>query len=156
MKQRIFICALLTFAIMVAFILRTNALLHLTETEVPFLTSVHTELQIRIPKGTWSYEPNRITLQKGDRFTVTITNEDDIVHGFAIDVYGINETIPPHSVRRTREFLANTSGIFNFYCSVMCGEGVVATGTWKGTTRGHFDMEGVLLVTDSITNSKYE
>jgi heme/copper-type cytochrome/quinol oxidase subunit 2 len=89
-----------------------------------------------------------VRVGEGDRFTVTIVNEDDIPHGFAIDTYGVDETIPPHESRTTRELLAQKNGVFMFYCSLMCGEGV-----YEGKVRGHFDMEGTLVISERSPHS---
>ncbi len=149
MKTRVLIALTLIAIISVIFLVRAFKLSQTAAT--PFVNGKYVEFTIHIPKGTWSYEPNHILLTKGDRFRVTIFNDDDIDHGFAIDAYGVNEVLSPHSSRQTRELLAVESGTFTFYCSLMCSEGVVATGTYRGQTRGHFDMEGTIKVIEYKT-----
>jgi plastocyanin len=141
MKTRILIAAILSLAIVLLALYRAFTLSR--EEVVPHESGRRTEVSIRIPKGSWSYEPDVIRVGEGDRFTVTIVNDDDIPHGFAIDTYGVDESIPPHESRTTRELLAKKNGVFMFYCSLMCGEGEYA-----GKTRGHFDMEGTLVVSE--------
>jgi len=144
MRQRITIAAILALLI-VAFALMRGYQLS-KETLVPYQSGRFTSLEVRIPKGTWSYQPDKLEVAKGDTFTITVQNDDDIVHGFALDPYGINMSLLPHQTQTTPPLLAKDSGDFMFYCSVMCGEGMVATGTYAGEKRGHFDMVGTFVV----------
>lgn len=141
MKTRILIAAVLSLAIVLLALYRAFTLSR--EETALYESGKRAEVTIRIPKGSWSYEPDVVRVGEGDRFTVTIVNDDDIPHGFALDTYGVDETIPPHESRTTRELLATKNGEFMFYCSIMCGEGV-----YEGKTRGHFDMEGTLVVSE--------
>lgn len=146
MKTRIFIAAFLSCSIVFVALYRGYVL---SKIEIaPFTSGKQEEIIVRIPKGTWSYEPSSIALERGEVFTLKIINDDDIAHGFAVDIYGVNETIPPHESRTTRPLAATESGTFQFYCSLSCGGGLVATGTYSGTMRGHFDMEGEITVSE--------
>ena len=108
MKTRILIAFTLALAIVLVALYRGYTLSKIQT--VPFVNGKHEEVVVRIPKGTWSYEPNNIHLERGEVFTFTIINEDDIPHGFAVDTYGVNETIPPHEERTTRSLACATSG----------------------------------------------
>jgi len=80
----------------------------------------------------FSFEPNEIIVQKGDKVRLTITSLDT-THGFAISEYGININIIGGETI-TKEFIAYKKGEFNFACSVFCGS-------------GHSEMKGRLVVT---------
>lgn len=79
----------------------------------------------------WSFEPAVIEINKGDLVKLNI-NSVDVVHGFAISEFGINENLSPEKTT-TVEFTADKTGEFTFFCSVYCGS-------------GHNDMEGKLIV----------
>lgn len=69
----------------------------------------------------WSFTPNVITVNKGDRVRLSITSQD-VAHGFMLPEYGINERIEPGNTTVV-EFTADKQGEFEFRCSVRCGEG---------------------------------
>ena len=75
----------------------------------------------------FEFLPNTITVKQGDTVKLSITSAD-VTHGFAINDFGINETIEPGKTTNI-EFVANKKGTFNFYCSIPCGTG---HGTMKG------------------------
>jgi len=79
----------------------------------------------------FSFEPDEIIVQKGDKIKLIITSLDT-AHGLAIPEYDINIII---KVGETviSEFIADKKGEFNFACSVFCGS-------------GHSEMEGRLIV----------
>ena len=112
----------------------------------PYLSGRIVHLTVRVEKGSWEFVPDRLTLARGDRFDVTVVNDDDIPHGFGSDEFKVLMDVPAGATKTTRMLHAKESGSFRFYCSVMCGEGIVATGTKKGDRRGHFDMEGTIVV----------
>jgi len=90
------------------------------------------EIDMRILKDQWLFEPGEIRVDPGDRVRLNIYNEDSYDHGFAIDVFGVNRRLFP---KRTTviEFNASLRGKINFYCSVPCGD-------------GHYDQRGVIIV----------
>ena len=92
------------------------------------------EIDMRVLKDQWLFEPSEIRVEPGDRVRPNIYNEDVYDHGFAIDVLGINRRLFP---QRTTiiEFNASLKGRINFYCSVPCGD-------------GHYNQRGVLIVGD--------
>lgn len=79
----------------------------------------------------FSFEPNTITVNKGDKVKLKITSTD-VTHGFAINEFGVNEQLQPGKTVNV-EFVADKSGTFTFYCSVICGA-------------GHSGMRGQLIV----------
>jgi len=79
----------------------------------------------------FSFEPNEIIVQKGDKVRLIITSVDT-THGLTIPEYGININIKGGETI-TQEFIADKKGQFNFACSIFCGS-------------GHSEMEGMLIV----------
>ncbi|MDA2936398.1 cupredoxin domain-containing protein [Patescibacteria group bacterium AH-259-L05] len=77
------------------------------------------------------FEPNTITVNKGDTVKLNITSTD-VTHGFAISEFGVNAILPRGGIK-TVEFVASESGSYTMFCSVACGS-------------GHFDMKGTLVV----------
>lgn len=67
----------------------------------------------------FAYEPNIISVNKGDRLRITLTPED-VEHGFFLDGYNIESHARPGRVS-TVDFEAGISGKFPFRCSVTCG-----------------------------------
>ncbi len=79
----------------------------------------------------FAFEPSTLTVDKGDHVRLKVTSAD-VKHGFAIDEYGINQQLTPGQ-EVTVDFVADKSGEFQFYCSVVCGA-------------GHREMTGKLIV----------
>lgn len=89
-----------------------------------------------ISYGGWSFRGgskiNEIVVEQGEVVTLYLTSMD-VVHGFYLPGYGINETLYPGRVK-TVKFVANESGEFPFKCNVRsCGF-------------GHLAMNGTLIV----------
>lgn len=91
-------------------------------------------IEIEIPKNSWSFTPETITLKKDKKYTIHITNRDDYPHGFSVTELNVNQYIPPLTVK-TFEMKPTISGEFTSYCSVVCGQ-------------GHFKMKGKVKVVD--------
>lgn len=89
-------------------------------------------IEMKTLKNQWKFVPNPVEVNRCERVTLKIFNEDDYDHGFAIDVMGINKRLPPATTTEIK-FLATQAGIFPFYCSVPCGQ-------------GHLDQKGKLIV----------
>lgn len=92
------------------------------------------EIDMRILKDQWIFEPDIINVMPGDKVRIRIFNEDTYDHGFAIDVFGVNRRLFPKR-ETVIEFKASLRGKFNFYCSVPCGA-------------GHYDQVGSIFVGD--------
>lgn len=101
---------------------------------------------IRIPLHSWSFEPDHIEALAGDKLSITVVNEDDIAHGFAIEEYRVHTSIAAFATSTLSAFIVGTEGKFQFYCSEICGDGKAESGIHKGDKRGHFDMSGQLTV----------
>ena len=103
----------------------------------------------------WAFEPEEITIDQCDRVKVTVINEDNFDHGFAIDAFGISQRLPANATINV-EFVATKSGTFPFYCSVSCSDsnnpsfglpdGKVQEGPYAGEFRGHFEHIGQFVV----------
>lgn len=79
----------------------------------------------------FEFNPAAITVNKGDTVRLTITSLD-VPHGFRINEFNVNARIEPGKPAAV-EFIADKSGTFTFFCSVVCGA-------------GHSDMKGTLVV----------
>ncbi|MDE3156306.1 MAG: hypothetical protein KGN76_14485 [Acidobacteriota bacterium] len=86
----------------------------------------------RITARRFAFEPARIVVAQGDTVRLTLVSAD-VTHGFTIDRYGIDVTIPAGGSPVTVEFVARLAGDFPIGCSVYCGT-------------GHEDMHAVLSV----------
>ena len=123
--------------------------------EAPLETGVVKEFTIVSKRLEWRFEPESIAIDQGDRVKLTVINEDDFDHGFAVDAFGISQRLPANETIYI-EFVATKSGEFPFYCSVSCSasdnsafglsNGEVETGPYAGTVRGHFDQIGKFIV----------
>ncbi len=67
----------------------------------------------------FEFAPGRLEVNYGDRVIITVT-ASDVVHGFYLDGYGINQQITP-GVSQHIEFTADQVGKFRYRCSVSCG-----------------------------------
>lgn len=87
--------------------------------------------------------PERITVNKGDKITLHMTNLEraqDETHGFTIDNYNQHASLEPGETV-TLEFTADMEGVFPYYCTEFC-------------SALHLEMMGYLMVKDP--NKKYE
>lgn len=114
-----------------------------TTTTQATLTQATTQpTQTTIPSGSakvftitasqFKFDPDTITVNKGDVVTLKMTSID-VAHGIGILDYGINVDLPPGQEKDVT-FTADKAGTFNFFCNVPCGP-------------GHRDMKGKLVVT---------
>ncbi len=67
----------------------------------------------------FEFMPGRLEVNQGDRVVITL-QADDVVHGFYLDGYGIDQRVEP-GVARQVEFVADQPGKFRYRCSVSCG-----------------------------------
>jgi len=87
--------------------------------------------------------PERITVNKGDKVTLHMTNLEraqDETHGFTIDNYNQHASLEPGETV-TLEFTADMEGVFPYYCTEFC-------------SALHLEMMGYMMVKDP--NKKYE
>src|SRR2546425_6389297 len=59
------------------------------------------------------FNPSNVTVKSGQSVTLVVHNGERVVHGFAIDQFGINATIPAGATVRMT-FSANRIGVFRF------------------------------------------
>lgn len=78
------------------------------------------ERHIEVIAKRFSYAPNIITLNRGDKVTIRLVS-DDVHHGLYIDGYDLNTTAYPGSDGNIT-FRADKTGTFVFRCSITCGE----------------------------------
>jgi len=91
-------------------------------------TEVH-EIQMTAKK--YEFNPNVITVKKGERVKLIITALDRD-HGFKLEAFGIDQKLKKGDAT-TIEFTADKTGTFEFKCSEFCGF-------------GHGKMKGKLVV----------
>lgn len=94
-------------------------------------------LTFNITARQFAFEPSTLSVNRGDTVIINVTSTD-VAHGLAIDEYGINETINGGETKQIK-FVADKTGEFILYCSVMCGA-------------GHRDMTGKLIVANQAKN----
>jgi len=117
------------------------------ESAKPIVTGVERYITITTHANTWSFNPEFIELDQGDEINLTVINEDDYDHGFAIDAFGISQRMPALGMIQIK-FVVTKAGDFPFYCSVSCGSGTV-----DGEDRGHFDQIGKMHVRSIISET---
>jgi cytochrome c oxidase subunit 2 len=88
--------------------------------------------EIKITADQWNYNPNLITVNKGDTVKL-ILSSSDVAHGFSLPEYNINVYISETEAASV-EFVADKEGTFTYSCSVHCGS-------------GHGNMRGTLKIT---------
>jgi len=79
----------------------------------------------------WTFSPNPITVNQGDKVILNI-HSIDVSHGFVLSAFGISERLSPGNTVKV-EFTADKKGSFSFFCNVVCGT-------------GHSGMNGILIV----------
>lgn len=83
-------------------------------------------IEIKLDAKRYFYSPNSITVKKGQKVKITVTNIDTS-HGIDVPDFRV-------SGKDSVEFVADKTGLFIFRCIVNCGE-------------GHMEMIGTLTVT---------
>ncbi len=78
-----------------------------------------TTRHITVTASQFAYNPPVLRVNRGDRIIITL-QAADVMHGFYLDGYGINEQVEPGQTRRI-EFVADRTGKFRYRCSVSCG-----------------------------------
>ena len=67
----------------------------------------------------YAFSPGRVQVNAGDTVILTL-KADDVVHGFYLDGYGIEQRVEP-GIDRQVTFVADWRGKFRYRCSVTCG-----------------------------------
>ena len=115
-----------------------------SQTSTPSYTSgVVREFTLTAKQKQWRFDPEIITVNKGDKIILTLINEDSYDHGFAIELFDIDKRMPGNSTLKI-EFVATKVGTSPFYSSVPSGKGIV-----DGKERSYFDMVGKIIVSES-------
>jgi len=78
------------------------------------------ELFIEVKAKKFVYNPNTITVNKGDTVHIRLISED-VTHGFYLDGYEVNTSAHP-GADGSVSFVAMKTGRFTFRCSTPCGE----------------------------------
>lgn len=74
-------------------------------------------VNVTLEAGNFYFKPNVINAKLGQTVRVTI-NSVSMQHDFVIDDLGVKSTVLPSGKSETIEFVADTIGEFEFYCSV--------------------------------------
>lgn len=67
----------------------------------------------------FEFAPGRIEVNQGDQVVLRLT-ASDVVHGFYLDGYDVEQRVVPGVAREIR-FTASAAGKFRYRCSVACG-----------------------------------
>src|SRR5438309_9252654 len=87
--------------------------------------------EIKVTANKFEFDPNPITVKKGDHVKLVITALDRD-HGFKLEAFNIDQKLKKGDPA-TIEFTADKAGTFPFRCSDFCG-------------MGHRKMKGKLVV----------
>lgn len=117
------------------------------EISKPVVTGIVRNITIVVHANSWGFDPEYTEADQGDKIILTVVNEDDYDHGFAIDAFGISQRLPALGTIQV-DFVVTKAGDFPYYCSVPCGSGEV-----DGESRGHFDQIGKLHVRSIISET---
>lgn len=98
---------------------------------IPDSVTTGTVKSFSITARRFTFEPQTITVQKGDTVRLTLISKD-VAHSFALRTFNINVDLPAGQTKSV-EFVADQVGAFTFRCWVYCGN-------------GHSDMAGQLVV----------
>ncbi len=86
---------------------------------LPFPTGAPQTREITVGAKQFSYSPERISVNKGDRVILRLQPED-VSHGLYVDGYGVETHAAPKE-EGVVEFVADNPGTHRFRCSVTCG-----------------------------------
>jgi nitrosocyanin len=92
------------------------------------------EVVVEMTAKQWEFNPNTVTVKKGDRVKLVITSQD-VTHGFSLPDFGVSSVLLEPGQATNVEFTADKTGDFTFRCSNFCGT-------------GHSGMTGKLVVTE--------
>lgn len=91
------------------------------------------EKVMKIAAHRFRYEPETLTLKKGEPVILEFTSID-VVHGFNLPDFNTRIDVLPGETRRVR-LVPDKAGTFSFHCDNFCGV-------------GHEEMAGVLTVVE--------
>lgn len=81
------------------------------------MTEEGTVKEFAIDAGSFYYKPNEIKVKKDDKVKIVMTSKD-MMHNFNIDELNVKIPVTKSGQTNTVEFVADTAGTFEFYCSV--------------------------------------
>lgn len=76
-----------------------------------------TAQNVNVEAGSFYYKPNEIRVKKGQTVKITM-NSVSMMHDFVIDELNVKMPIVKNGETGTVEFVADTVGTFEYYCSV--------------------------------------
>lgn len=85
---------------------------------IPTLAAPQTH-HVELDSTQFEFSPGRLRVNQGDTIVFHLT-ASDVVHGFYLDGYGIDERLEP-GISREITFVADQRGKFRYRCSVSCG-----------------------------------
>lgn len=85
-----------------------------TTTQAP---SAPTTKEFTVVGDNYSFAPNMLTVNKGDKVKITFQNKNGF-HDFVIDELGVNSGKINGGQEKIVEFTADKAGSFEYYCSV--------------------------------------
>ncbi len=77
------------------------------------------ERTFRVEASQFGYSPAVLAVNPGDTVTIELAAAD-VVHGLALEGYGLETTSDPGQTSRLT-FLADQTGTYRFQCTVTCG-----------------------------------
>lgn len=86
---------------------------------IPARAGQRVEHVFQVEASRFAYSPSILKVNRGDQVTLELVSSD-VVHGLAIDGYGLEVTTDPGQTA-SLTFTANRSGTYRFRCSVTCG-----------------------------------
>jgi cytochrome c oxidase subunit II len=97
-------------------------LLSLTLASMAGLDRAQTPRTIEMTAQRFSFEPNEITVKKGQPVILVIKSKD-VVHGLVIDDLGVRTTDVKKGEGTELKFDPETAGTFEGKCAHFCGKG---------------------------------
>lgn len=86
---------------------------------IPAQATIPVERTFYIEASQFAYSPAVLSVNPGDKVIIELS-AIDVVHGLAIDGYGLETTSDPGQTARLT-FVADRQGSFRFRCTVTCG-----------------------------------
>lgn len=81
-------------------------------------TTASNTKEVQVVASEYSFNPDSISLLKGDKVSLTFRNTGKLPHNLTIADLGVKTKTIPGGQSDTIEFTADTSGTFSFYCSI--------------------------------------
>ncbi len=76
------------------------------------------EEKFTIEVDEFSFDPDFIKVDQGDKVTITLENDGEIPHNLVVAEYNAKTSIIEPGEKDTMSFIADEKGTFAFYCSV--------------------------------------